>query len=154
MKTLLMVIGFVAVWYMLQAWILPKFGIKTWLVPGNRQVAGEKVKAAEAKNEEVVLAAEAAAKQKRLDAAADRYRKEQDAKGLLAQGLAEARVAKEKRDARYAGESGLRQTQVEIMKSREAMFQNMKLDGIIPEKTALTIINGGPTPALTIPATK
>ena len=43
MKELLFFLLVVAVWFLLQAYVLPKFGVKTWLMP-KRQVAGEKVK--------------------------------------------------------------------------------------------------------------
>jgi len=112
----------------------------------------EQIKAAEAASASKILAAEASAAQKRLDAAADRFKKEQNAKGLLAQGLAEAKVAKAKRDSKYSGESGLRQANVEMTKARVGLFQNMKINGVITENTALTIIKGGVAPSLTIPA--
>jgi len=31
MKTLLILVGVVAVWYILNRWILPRFGVETWL---------------------------------------------------------------------------------------------------------------------------
>ena len=114
----------------------------------------EQIKAAEAANESKILAAQAEAEQKRLNASADRFSKEQNAKGLLAQGLAEAKVAKAKRDSKYSGVSGLRQAQVEMTKARVGLFQNMKINGVITENTALTIIKGGVAPTLTLPATK
>ena len=41
MKELLYILFIVVGWLLLQAYILPKFGVKTWLVP-QRQVAEEK----------------------------------------------------------------------------------------------------------------
>lgn len=102
----------------------------------------QRILAAKAKAEEVTLAAQAKAKEVKLAAEADRYSKEEDAKGLLAQGLAEAKVAKEKRDSKYAGVSGSRQAQVEIERARVEMFKNMNIKGIVTEKTVLSIING------------
>jgi hypothetical protein len=48
MNKLLLIIVVMVVWFLLQAVILPKFGVKTWLVQ-TRQGAGEKIKAAEEK---------------------------------------------------------------------------------------------------------
>ena len=48
MNNLLLIILVMVVWFLLQAVILPKFGVKTWLVQ-TRQVVGEKIKAAEDK---------------------------------------------------------------------------------------------------------
>jgi len=42
MKALLFIVLIVGGWLLLQAYILPMFGVKTWLAP-QRQVAGEKV---------------------------------------------------------------------------------------------------------------
>ena len=111
----------------------------------------QKIKAAEASNESRILAAKAQAEEIKQKAAAERFRKEQDAKGLLAQGLAEAKVAEEKRDSKYSGVAGARAAQVEIEKARVGLFQNMAIKGVITEKTALTIIEGKTAPALTIP---
>jgi hypothetical protein len=82
-----------------------------------------------------------------------RFQKEQDAKGLLAQGTAEAEVAQKKAVAKYAGEAGARQAQVEIETARVEMFKNMAIQGVISEKMALTIINGGADVKTTTPAT-
>lgn len=111
----------------------------------------EKVKAAEAANESQILAAQAAAQQKRLNAEADRFSKEQDAEGLLAQGLAQAKVDEAKRDALYSGQSGERRALVEMERARVELFKNMSLQGIVTEKTVLTMINGD-RPQLTVPA--
>lgn len=118
--------------------------------------AAEQVKAAEAQKQKRVLAAEAQAQEIRQKAGAERFRKEQDAKGLLAQGLAEAKVANEKKVSKYSGVSGQRQAAVEIEQARVELFKNMTLQGIVTEKTALTIINGSSSksPVLTVPATK
>lgn len=122
----------------------------------------QRVKAAEASAKEVELAAKADALKVKAAAEASRYQKEQDAKGLLAQGLAEAEVAQKKASAKYSGEAGARQAQVEIEQARVQLFTNMKISGVVPEKTMMTIINGGtdvkpvvnslPAPAVEAPA--
>jgi len=111
------------------------------------------IKLAESEVEKVELAARANATKIKEKASAERFRKEQDAKGLLAQGIAEARVAEAKRDSKYSGVSGLRQAQVEIAKYRVGMFQNMAIKGVLDKDVALTIINNENTPApmLTVP---
>lgn len=116
----------------------------------------EEIKAAEASNESRILAAKAQAQEIKEKAAAERYRKEQDAKGLLAQGIAEAKVAEAKRNSKYSGVSGERQASVEIARARVELFKNMAIKGVITENTALTIINGNGTgtPALTLPVAK
>jgi len=48
MNNLLLIIMVLVVWFLLQAVILPKFGVKTWLVQ-TRQVTGEKINSAEDK---------------------------------------------------------------------------------------------------------
>lgn len=101
----------------------------------------ESIKAAEAENESRILAAKAHAQEIKEKASAERFRKEQDAKGLLAQGMAEAKVAEAKRDSKYKGESGERQMLVEVSKSRTELFKNMKVQGILDKDVALTIIN-------------
>jgi regulator of protease activity HflC (stomatin/prohibitin superfamily) len=106
----------------------------------------QRVKAAEAAKEEVELAARADATKVKAAAEASRFQKEQDAKGLLAQGIAEAEVAQKKAAAKYSGEAGQRQAMVEIEQARVDMFKNMALSGVISEKMALTIINGNATP--------
>jgi flotillin len=113
----------------------------------------KKIVEAEAAKEQRVKAAEASAQETKLAAEASRFQKEQDAKGLLAQGTAEAEVAKKKAVAKYEGEAGARQAQVEIELARVEMFKNMKIDGVLPEKTILTIINGGRDVKTTLPAT-
>jgi regulator of protease activity HflC (stomatin/prohibitin superfamily) len=114
----------------------------------------QRVKAAEAAASEVELAAKADAAKTKFAAEAERFQKEQNAKGLLAQGLAEAEVAEKKRNAKYAGEPGARAARVEIEQARVELFKNMNLQGIVPEKTMLTIINGTAqqNPTLTVPA--
>jgi regulator of protease activity HflC (stomatin/prohibitin superfamily) len=113
----------------------------------------QQIKQAEAANESAVLAAKADAAKKRLEASAERYRKEQDAKGALALGLAEAQVADAKKVSKYSGVAGERAAAVEIEQARVGLFTNMNLKGIVPADTVLTIINGTSTPALTLPAT-
>jgi len=108
----------------------------------------QRVKAAEAAAAEVELAAKADATKVKTAAEASRFQKEQDAKGLLAQGLAEAEVAQKKAVAKYAGEAGARQAQVEIETARVQLFTNMKISGVVPEKTMMTIINGNATPVI------
>lgn len=103
----------------------------------------KKIVEAEAAKEQRVKAAEAAAQETKLAAEASRFQKEQDAKGLLAQGLAEAEVANKKKVSKYEGEAGKRQAQVEIEQARVELFKNMKIEGVLPEKTVMTIINGG-----------
>lgn len=111
----------------------------------------QRVKAAEAAASEVELAAKADATKIKAAAEASRFSKEQDAKGLLAQGLAEAEVAQKKAAAKYSGEAGARQAQVEIEQARVNLFTNMKIQGVVPEKTLLNIINGGADVKTTIP---
>lgn len=112
----------------------------------------QRIKAAEANAAETELAAKADATKVKAAAEADRFQKEQNAKGLLAQGLAEAEVAQKKAIAKYAGEAGARQAQVEIEQSRVELFKNMAIQGVISEKMALTIINGGADVKTTTPA--
>lgn len=112
----------------------------------------QRVKAAEAAAAETELAAKADATKVKAQAEASRFQKEQDAKGLLAQGTAEAEVAQKKAVAKYAGEAGARQAQVEIEVARVEMFKNMAIQGVISEKMALTIINGGADVKTTTPA--
>lgn len=102
----------------------------------------KKVVEAEASKETRIKAAEAQAQETRLAAEASRFQKEQDAKGLLAQGYATAEVAEKSRNAKYAGEPGARAAQVEMAIARVEMFKNMAINGVIPEKTLMTIING------------
>lgn len=110
----------------------------------------ERLVKAEASKQEAIKAAEAEKQTSILKAEADRFRKEQDAKGLLAQGLAQAKVDNARKTSRYAGESGARQAAVEINQARVEMFKNFNVNGIIPEKAALTFINGvkGTVPTL------
>lgn len=108
----------------------------------------QRIKAAEASAAEVELAAKADATKVKAAAEASRFQKEQDAKGLLAQGLAQAEVAEKSRNAKYAGEAGKLQAQVEMTQARVGLFQNMKITGVVPEKTVMTIINGNATPVV------
>ena len=109
---------------------------------------GQRVKAAEAAASEVELAAKADATKVKAAAEASRFQKEQDAKGLLAQGLAEAEVAQKKAAAKYSGEAGARMAQVEIEQARVQLFSGMKISGVLPENTMMTIINGSATPVV------
>lgn len=97
----------------------------------------EKIKAAEASNESRILAAKAQAEEIKEKATAERFRKEQDAKGALALGIAQAKVAKEKKMSKYAGEAGSRQAAVEIEQARTDRLKNAKISGIVSEKTFL-----------------
>ena len=106
---------------------------------------------AETAKQQEIKKAEALRQTVELEAKASRFKKEQDAKGLLAQGLAEARVAEAKRNSKYSGVSGQRKAAVEIAVARVGLFKNMAIKGVISERTALTIIQGGATPALTLP---
>lgn len=113
----------------------------------------EKIKAAEAQNQSRILAAKAQAEEIKEKATAERYRKEQDAKGLLAQGLAEAKVDQARKTARYEGESGLRQAQVEIWEHKVKMYNNFNPKGVITEKTFFSVFGEkGNAPIVTIPA--
>lgn len=114
----------------------------------------EKIKAAEAQNESRILAAKAEAQEIKQKATAERYRKEQDAKGLLAQGLAEAKVDKARKMSRYEGVAGLRQAQVEIAQLQVAKFKNFNPAGVITEKTFLTVNGESKSPTLTIDASE
>lgn len=102
----------------------------------------ERIKAAEAKAAEVELDAKAQRFKAEQQAKADRFRKEEDSKGLLAQGLAEAKVALQKKVSRYEGIAGARQAAVEIERAKTDRLKNMNISGIIPEKAAITLIDG------------
>jgi regulator of protease activity HflC (stomatin/prohibitin superfamily) len=112
----------------------------------------EKIKAAEAQNESRILAAKAEAEEIKQKATAERYRKEQDAKGLLAQGLAQAKVDKARKMSRYDGVSGKRQAAVEIAKYQVEKFQNFNPKGVVTEKTFLSINSEAKSPIVTIEA--
>ena len=49
MKGLLIFLLVVAGWFVLQAYVLPKFGVSTWLVPG-QQVAGKDIENGKTRN--------------------------------------------------------------------------------------------------------
>ncbi len=117
--------------------------------------AKEQTLAAEAEKQKTVLAAQAEGSRVKELAEASRFQKEQDAKGLLAQGMAEAQVALEKKKSKYEGESGRLQAQVEIEIARTERLKNFKVTGVIPEGTAMTLINGEgfSAPGLSVPAT-
>lgn len=102
----------------------------------------EKIKAAEANNESRILAAKAEAEEIKQKATAERYRKEQDAKGLLAQGLAQAKVAKEKKMSKYDGVAGARQASVEIEQAKSDRLKNANISGVVTEKTFMMLTDG------------
>lgn len=114
----------------------------------------EKIKAAEASNESRILAAKAQAEEIREKASADRFRKEQDAKGALALGIAEAKVAKEKKMSKYDGTAGARQAAVEIEQAKTERLKNAKISGVVTEKTFMMLSDGkglnNPTPTIQI----
>lgn len=102
----------------------------------------EKIKGAEALNESRILAAKAEAEEIKQKATAERYRKEQDAKGLLAQGLAQAKVAKEKKMSKYDGVAGKRQALVEIEQAKSDRLKNANISGVVTEKTFMMLTDG------------
>lgn len=104
---------------------------------------------AEAAKEERIRAAEASKQEVKLKAEAERFQKEQDAKGLLAQGIAKAKVDNARKTSRYAGTAGARQAAVEINQARVEMFKNFTFTGFLPEKAALTLI--GPSSKEPVP---
>ena len=117
----------------------------------------EKIKDAEAKNESRILAAKAQAEEIREKASADRYRKEQDAKGALALGMAEAKVAKEKKMSKYDGVAGSRQAAVEIEQAKSDRLKNANISGVVTEKTFMMLTDGGKLnnkPVVTVQANK
>lgn len=114
----------------------------------------EKIKAAEAQNESRILAAKANAAEIKQKASAERFRKEQDAKGLLAQGMANAKVDKARKTSRYEGVSGQRQAMVEIARYNVDKFKNFNPAGVITEKTFFSVGAESKTPTLTIEASK
>ena len=108
---------------------------------------------AEATKQERIKAAEADKQEKWLAAEASRFAKEQDAKGLLAEGLAQAQVDNARKTSRYAGQSGERQAAVEINQARVEMFKNFTFTGFIPEGAALTLLGPGmkaPVPVVNV----
>lgn len=123
------------------------------------------IKNAEAKNEAEILAAKAAAEARilaakseaeetRQRASADRFRKEEDAKGALALGLAEAQVEKEKKMSKYDGIAGERQALVEMEQAKTERLKNAKINGVVSEKTFLMLSGAEglnkPTPTIQI----
>lgn len=114
----------------------------------------ESIKNAEALNESRILAAKAEAEEIRQKAAANRFRKEEDAKGALALGLAEAQVAKEKKMSKYDGVAGSRQAAVEIEQAKTERLKNAKISGVVTEKTFMMLSDGSslnnPTPTIQI----
>lgn len=102
----------------------------------------EKIKGAEALNESRILAAKAEAEEIKQKATAERYRKEQDAKGLLAQGLAQAKVDKELKMSKYDGIAGARQASVEIERAKSDRLKNANISGVVTEKTFMMLTDG------------
>lgn len=103
----------------------------------------KKIVEAEASKAQRIKAAEAAKAEHMLAAEASRFSKEQDAKGLLAEGLAQAKVDNARKTSRYSGVAGARQAAVEINQARVKMFQNFTFTGFIPENAALTLLGPG-----------
>lgn len=105
-----------------------------------RAAAEEEAKAARAKAQAEVETrtqkAEAAKAERMKAAEAERFEAEQRAKGLLAQGEAEATVAKLKRESNYAGTAGERRMRVELAK-----YQAEAAKGLFPNATNI----GDPT---------
>jgi regulator of protease activity HflC (stomatin/prohibitin superfamily) len=117
----------------------------------------EKVLAAEAKKQQVELNAEADAKKVRLAASADRYRKEQDSKGALALGIAQAKVLERKKNSKYEGEAGARAAAVDIERAKENRLRNMNITGVVTENTIMSVMDGknlNNPPTVTIESTK
>ncbi len=116
----------------------------------------EKIVAAEAAKQEKVLAAEASAAEARLAASADRFAKEQDAKGLKAKGLAQAAVDNARKTSRYAGIAGARQAAVEIEQAKTERMKGMNFNGVVTEKTLMMFSDGKNlnTPSVVIPTTE
>jgi len=112
----------------------------------------ERIQAAEASKQEKVLAAQANATKIRENASANRFKKEQDAKGLYAQGIAQAKVDKARKTSRYDGVSGRRQAMVEIARYNVDKFKNFNPKAIITEKTFLSVSAETKAPVLTIEA--
>ena len=113
----------------------------------------EKIRAAEAKAKEIELNAAAQAKQVELASAADkikvmnaaeadRFRKEQDAAGVLALGMAQAKVEEERKKSKYDGEAGARQASIEIEQAKTDRFKNVAIKGVVTEKTMMMITDG------------
>lgn len=116
----------------------------------------EEVLAAEADNESRILAAKAQAAEIKEKAAADRFRKEQDAKGLKAQGLAQAAVDNARKVSRYAGTAGARQAAVEIEHAKTDRLKAMTFNGVVTEKTFMMLSDGKNlnTPSVVVPTTE
>ncbi len=102
-----------------------------------------KIVGAEASKEVRIQAAQADKEEKKLAAQASRFAKEQDARGLLAAGIAQAKVDNARKTSRYAGQSGARQAAVEMNQARVEMFKNFTFTGFLPEKAALTLLGPG-----------
>jgi regulator of protease activity HflC (stomatin/prohibitin superfamily) len=112
----------------------------------------EVVTAALAQKEQVIAKAEGDMQQAKLRGEGSQLEKEAQAKGDLALGLAEAQVAKAKRDAMYEGEAGHRKAMVEI-----ASLQAEKLKAIlagvkvIPERSFISLMDENARNPLTLP---
>jgi len=102
----------------------------------------EKIKGAEASKESRILAAKAQAEEIKEKATAERFRKEQDAKGAYALGIAEAKVAKAKKMSKYEGVAGARQAAVEIEQAKTERLKNMNFTGVVTEKTFMSLSDG------------
>lgn len=95
---------------------------------------------AEADKQQQILQAEGEKQKRVLQAEGDRDANLAQASGVLAVGKANAEVAQLQRDAKYAGESGQRQSQVDIATAQaekvKAMLQGVH---VIPEKTIMSL---------------
>lgn len=114
----------------------------------------KKIVAAEAKKRERVLAAQAGEEEVKARARADRFKKEQNAIALKKEGLAQAAVDKARKMSRYAGVAGQRQASVEIAKFNVEKFKNFNPQGVVTEKTFLSINSESKSPVVTIEANK
>jgi len=101
----------------------------------------KRTQTAEASKIERIKAAEADAEERRLEGQGLRMKKEEEAKGVLALGLAEAEVEEAKRNAKYDGTSGYRRAMVELESNRAEKYRGM-LDGmsVINDKTILQVL--------------
>ena len=102
----------------------------------------ERIRAAQALAQEVEYAATADAIKVKAAAEADRFRKEQDAAGVLALGMAQAKVDQEKKVSKYEGTAGERQAAVEIEQAKTERLKNANISGIVTEKTFMMLTDG------------
>jgi len=105
------------------------------------QEKAERILKAEAAAQEKILGAEAAKSDQLLRAEGERDAFIARASGIKAKGLAEAKVDAAKRDAQYSGTAGQRRAAVQIAGYKVKMLQG--IEGIMPEKVAMTIIGEG-----------